>query len=788
MSQAAEWTPMESPEMDQAGGGLDLLAIAWQRRWIIVCLTVVALGLGYLRFLKATPVYESAAQILIIKQEADLPMAGVDGQVNYEDELSTHMILIQSPLIIEQAVKKHDLASLPSFRGAAKPVGMIIGGLKVERGGDRRRPDPNVFVLEYSGLDAADCEKVLNAIVQSYQDFLGETYQDFSKETVALITKAKDELHRQLTEKEAAYREFREESPLLWKGEDGGNLHEMRMGEIEATRSQVLVDISQTKAQIEAIDTAMKQGGNREALMLLVAMEDSPDSPRSSRSLRTEFEQAMFATLLDEQMMLEDYGADHPKVKAVRKKMQLMREHLGSIPLPKDAEDGPVDFLAVYVESLGHQVKISEERLRTLDEMFEQERDAAKAMASFQVSEETFRSEIARTQQLFDSVVKRVEEMNLMQDYGGVNTQLISPPGIGSLVEPKLPNILGVSAVLGLFAGFGLSYLVELADKRFRSPDDVQRQLGLPLVGHIPLITADLRKESRDDKDDEKVAEGKLSPMLWTHYRPKTRQAEAYRAVRTSLFHSAQGQGHKVIQVTSPNPGDGKTTLASNLAVSVANSGKSVLLVDADCRRPRVHKYFGLDNSVGLTSVIAEEADIPEASQETAVANLWVMTCGPKTQNPADVLTSPRLTQAFDVLKEKYDFVIVDSPPLLAVTDPSVIATRIDAVLLVMRLAKNARHGAHRATEMLRSLGAEILGVVVNGVGKKAGYGYGGYYRYGGYRYGGHQYGRAYGGQYGYGSEPYGGNGSDVYYSDDPDDEQPAGKGSNDVNDQKRAD
>ena len=308
-------------------------------------------------------------------------------------------------------------------------------------------------------------------------------------------------------------------------------------------------------------------------------------------------------------------------------------------------------------------------------------------------------------------------------------------------------------------------------------------------MGHIPLITDDFRKESRDDK---KVAKRKLSPMLCTYFRPKTRHAEAYRAVRTSLFHSAQGQGHKVIQITSPNPGDGKTTLASNLAVSIANSGKSVLLVDADCRRPRVHKFFGLDNSVGLTSVIAEEADIPEASQETAVANLWVMTCGPKTQNPADVLTSPRLTQAFDVLKEKYDFVIVDSPPLLAVTDPSVIAARADAVLLVMRLAKNARHGAHRATEMIRSLGAEILGVVVNGVGKKAGYGYGGYYRYGGYRYGGYryggyQYGYAYGGQYGYGSEPYGGNGSDVYYSDDPDDEQPAGKGSNDVTDQKGA-
>jgi len=791
MSQAAKWTAVDAPEMAQDQGGLDLFAVAWQRKWIALCMVVIALGLGYLYFLQATPVYQSEAQILLIKEEANLPMASAEGEVNYEDELSTHMILIQSPLIIRKAVEDYDLASLPSLRGNPNPVGAIIEGLKATRGGDRQTPDPNVFVLAYDGVDAEDCPKVLDAIYHSYQESLGETYRTFSEKTLALINKAKDELDSKLTEKEAAYRRFRLESPLLWNGEEGANLHESRMAEIEAARSKVLVENSQAKAQIEAIEEALRQGGNREALMLLISMDDSEASPRDARSLRGSFEQQVFLTLLDEQMLLEEYGADHPKVKAIRKKLQLMREHLGTMPLPEGEEESPVDFLSVYLESLRQQIKVGEERLREFDDLFVQEQNSAKAMASFQLTDETFRSEISRTQRLFDGVVKSLEEMNLVQDYGGVDTQLISPPDVGELVKPKLLIVLAISGVLGLFGGFGLAYLAEVADKRFRSPDDVQRELGLPLVGHIPVIGTDRRKKAERGKKAEK---GVLSPLLCTYHRPKSRQAESYRAVRTSLYYSPHGQGHKVIQVTSPNPGDGKTTLASNLAVSIANSGKSVLLVDADFRRPRIHRFFGLDNEVGLNSLIAEKAEITEACQETGVANLWAMTCGAKTQNPADILTSPRLRQLFDVLKEKFDFVIVDSPPLLAVTDPSTIAARSDAVLLVIRLTKNARHGALRATEMLRSLGAEMLGIVVNGMGKRAGYGgyyrygtyrYGGYrygsYRYGGYRYGGYQYG--YGYEYGYGSRN--GNGDDVYYSDEQADEQPAGRSPKDITDPK---
>jgi capsular exopolysaccharide synthesis family protein len=233
--------------------------------------------------------------------------------------------------------------------------------------------------------------------------------------------------------------------------------------------------------------------------------------------------------------------------------------------------------------------------------------------------------------------------------------------------------------------------------------------------------------------------------------------------VRTSLFFSIRREDQKVIQITSANPGDGKTTLAANLAISIADAGKKVLLLDADFRRPRQHALFGFPlDAVGLHSVLLGKAEIPDAVQKTAIANLWVMVAGGRPNNPADLLMSLRLKELLDSQRDQYDFVIIDTPPVLAVTDACVIAPRADAVLLVIRLGKDARPGAIHAVEMLTELGARILGVVVNGIGRGATYGMR-YHQYYKYQYRGYRYPYGYG--YGYGGRK-GHRYGDVYYHD----------------------
>ncbi|NQT17459.1 MAG: polysaccharide biosynthesis tyrosine autokinase [Planctomycetes bacterium] len=771
MAQQAEWSQVESPEMIGGAGGLNVFHVFWAHKAIAVCVLAIALGLGYLYNARATRVYKSSASVLLIKREVDLPVATAGQQVNYEDQLSTHMLLICSPLIVEKAVEEHALASLSSLNDAGNPVAAIIGGLKAERGGGRQTPDPNVFNLSYEGLEPAECADILKALVASYQGYLGETYQGFSQETVELISKAKDELHKHLTETQATYREFRRESPLLWKGEDGANMYETRMAEIEGARSEVLVGKSRTEALLDAVETALAQGGSREALVLFIGAAD-PDRDGSAGPRigpRSDFEKLLFVAAMDEQMLLEDFGPDHPKVNAAHKKMELIRQHVGSMPLAED--DGtPVDFVAMYMESLRHELTEAGKQLQRLDKLFEKECESGKAIADVVAEDEAFRNEIASTKQLFDVIVKRLEEMNLIQDYGGVSAQVISSPSVGSLVRPKLVVVMSMAGVLGMLAGLGLAYLVEMADRRFESPEDVSRQLELPVVGHIPVIAFSRAARKRSKKKTDSDA---IHASVCTVHLPQGRQAESYRAVRTALFAGAETDGPKVVQVTSPTPGDGKTTLAANLAVSMANSGKRVLLLDGDARRPRLHRLFSLENEVGLSSVLGGDTEVADAIQEVAIENLFVLPSGPRPENPGDQISSARLKQLFDVVRQKFDRILVDTPPLLAVTDPAVIVKHVDTVLLVIRLTRESRGTALRAAEMLRSLNAPIAGVIVNGLAANQGK-YGGGYRAGGYRYGGYRYGGSRYGGYRYGGYQYGysygddnGKSGAAYYSDD---------------------
>lgn len=774
MAQVVDFHEAQTPEPASADSLFDLVGILWRRKWIAVVMLLACGALGALYYFQAERVYQSSAQILLIKKEK-FPVAGADAgrgpgrysEYGYEDTLSTHMILITSPLIVGRAVESHKLASLASFRPenpdpaddpAPRVTRQIIAGLKATRGGEKSAADPNVMNLSLEGRDPGDCQTVVSAVIDSYQEFLGETYQNFSAETVQLITQAKDVLSRQLTEKEATYRKFRQESPLVWggKGEEAANLHETRAAEIEKARSALLVELARTRSLMEGVQAALQRGANREAITLLIR-----NSERTGQAQRTDLnpadrlEMMLLEAVLTEEDLLDAYGPDHPKVKTAQRRAAALREKFGAAPSAENS--GGADFLKVYLDALAEELKLGQQRSAELDKLFEKERQASKELMTVQHEDETIRSDLTRTQQTFDAVIKRLQEINLVKDYGGVSMQLLAEPQIGGLVKPKMTMVLALAILAGLGLGVGMAYLVEIADRSFRSPEDVRSQLGLPVLGHIPVMSSRPREKAAHNGDGK--AEPALDPMLCTFHHPKGRPAEAYRAVRTALYFGTAGESHKVIQVTSPGPGDGKTTLAANLAIAIADSGKKVLLVDADFRRPRIGKSFGLDGTAGLGSLFAGDVELPDLVQQTAVENLWAIPCGPRPHNPADLLTSSRFKDFIDVVREKYDFVIVDSPPVLAVTDPSAIAPRVDGILFVLRLSKHAREAALRATETISTVGGRILGLVVNGVSDRQGYGYGkyGYRRYGYGRYGykgygkdGYGYGHGYGYGYGY--------------------------------------
>jgi capsular exopolysaccharide synthesis family protein len=718
--------------------GQHLLQVGWRHKSLVALGVVVGLTLGILYYSQRPPVYQSAAQVLVVKKRPDA--TGVVGQpIPVEDYVATHQVLIKSPLIIERAIQKRSLGSFRSLAQAGDDATeAIIKALTVNRN-KTSTGNSNVLELSLRGGVAGECAEILKAVIESYKDFLDETYRNMSDDTLALVTRARDVLQKDLADKEEAYREFRKTTPALWKGKDGTTLRQDRLLEIESKRSALVLRRAEIEAQLAAVESAKKDGKDRDVLLAMAseftAKAESDDSKNSSASA---LHDQLLAQLIEEQSLLQRYGAGHPDVQAVRKRIETAREFLSkpgstyakAAPsrTANDNESRPPDALELHLQYLRQKLRQVNASEQLLADLFRKEDEEGRKLAGFEIQEEGLRTNIARTQQLYDSLIKRLQDVGLVRDVGGYDARTIAPPLIGRKVAPNALLVFPLACLLGLLGGLGLAYAAEAADKSFRTPEEIRRRLGLPIVGHIPYL-ASLGGRSQLPVPDGAI----LDPLLYAFHKPRSSEAEAFRGVRTALYFSTHGERHQVIQITSPDGGDGKTTIAANLAISMAQSGQKTVLIDADFRKPRQQRIFGISSGIGLAGVLEGQAEVADEIRSTNIPGLSILPCGFPPPNPAELLTGPRLNELLNVLRDRYDFILIDTPPILAVTDPCVVAPRVDGVLLVIRLSSKARPHAERAREILATLGARVLGVLVNGMdsaGHASPYGYG-HYGYG---------------------------------------------------------
>ncbi|OKP98177.1 CpsD/CapB family tyrosine-protein kinase [Paenibacillus sp. P46E] len=215
---------------------------------------------------------------------------------------------------------------------------------------------------------------------------------------------------------------------------------------------------------------------------------------------------------------------------------------------------------------------------------------------------------------------------------------------------------------------------------------------------------------------------------LITVTNPRSPVSEAFRALRTNIDFSSVDKQIQIIMVTSSGPEEGKSTVTANLAAAYAQADKKVLLIDGDMRKPTAHKTFSLSNRFGLSSLLSQQADLEEVVQESGVANLFIMTSGPIPPNPAEMMSSNRMSAVLEELRQRYDMILFDTPPLLAVTDAQIVASKSDGVIMVVSYGKVKREIAAKAKANLDRVGAKMLGVVLNNVKRKASEGY--YYYY----------------------------------------------------------
>jgi polysaccharide biosynthesis transport protein len=322
---------------------------------------------------------------------------------------------------------------------------------------------------------------------------------------------------------------------------------------------------------------------------------------------------------------------------------------------------------------------------------------------------------------LYSDLVLSYQQVRLSEAQTSTNVVVTEPATADPYpISPRTSRNTMLAVVVGMLLAAGVVFAIDMLDDTIKNPDEVRTKFNLPILGVI----------SRHD-----ITEGK--PI--SEVEPRSPVAESFRALRTNLNFAAVDKPLRRIIITSPTPQDGKTTISSNLGVVFAQGEKNVVLIDADLRRPQLHHRFGLLNRLGLSDLFVQPVDkLPEILQPTSNSRLAILTSGGLPPNPAELLTSHRMTAILDALMKGFDTILIDTPPLLTVTDAAALAQSVDGVILVAKPGSTKKAAFRQSIETLQSVHAVILGVVLNEVNptsRKYGYYYGHYYSQGGYYY-----------------------------------------------------
>ncbi len=747
----------------------DFWGILNRRKWIVFLGLISGLLLATLYQYKTPSRYQSVAKFSIQPKDQNfirfsqftlnsvLPSAA--------DVLpQRHDKYLVQPELIKECCDNYNIYTKSSYASMTKSetIKQIIEDLEAIP----EKEDPYLFTVYFRAASAADATAVLNNIVETYRQRLERKY---ASETTSIIDKYKEQqivAEQRLREKEAEIAALPVDDLITPKDTNQVDLHSSHIKVLDQKIADAKAKLATNVAVRERLLQAIQDGPeSMEKEIWKLAQEREvtleKENPRDQID-RVRTYEYMLNDITNAEIELDGlkdrYGPGHPRYEIAEKKLLKLRrlyeerkaaaeQMAASTPVSEQVQ--PQQILEWKIETYGSEIERLQLTLQDLlaerdfhDQRVQTIANLRQARVKLEQERELIRKNLNEIQTQIHqlSPTGKLDAEKFAQS--GFIFEIQQEPSRGELVWPILPIVLAIGGLLGALLGFGLGCLVDLADKTFHNPDEIIRALGLPLIGHIPVISQAKRYQLENSS---------IEPAVCTYHRPKSQVSEAYRAVRTALFFNARGSKSSVIQVTSPTPGDGKSTTAANLAVSIAQSGKKVLLLDADMRRPRLGQIFGINSKEGFATVLSGESFWKDVVYECSeVEGLSILPCGLKPSNPAELASSPQVKLLIDQLRSEYDFVVIDTPPLLAVTDPCPIATRVDGTVLCMRIKKNVRISAERSVEILRNIGANIMGVVVNGVGAQTGYG--SQYTYGAYRAGYSYNGYGYGYGYGYGN------------------------------------
>jgi polysaccharide biosynthesis transport protein len=560
----------------------------------------------------------------------------------------------------------------------------------------------NIIEISWTGTDPVTVARVANGLAKSYEEFSKQTIRD---EQMRKITFIRDNLAQQqdsLYQAQLALRGFREENKLTNVSAEQVAL-QTRISEFETQRREAALEQDVFVSLLEKAGAASATDDDLRRIM-------GSDAVAKNASIKSLYDRWFALEEKRQTMMAEQrINPTHRDIEAVDSLINRTKRDL------QQASN-------VYLTTLNT-------RLRTYDVQLAQLREQTKQYPRLSAAEQNLEGRARSFQKVYDDLQQQYQLARIEQSVDASKVEIIDRANVpGWPVSPNRRRDVMLAAVLGLFLGVLLAVVLDRLDNSIRSPDEVREQLDVNVLGMIPVI--------RVEHDQSKLRTDAPLERLVTHADPRSVVAESYRSLRTNLAFARASQDMRTLVLTSPGPADGKSTTVANLAITFAQQGQRTLLIDADLRRAVLDKTFSVPRSPGLTELIIGSVDLDQAVHETQVPNLFVIGSGQFPPNPSELLGSSAMRDILAATKQKFDVVLLDSPPLLAVTDAAVLSTMVDGTVLVVRMGSTAREAARLAIARLRQVHARVLGALLNdvhmrGPGYYGGYGYQYYAYYG---------------------------------------------------------
>lgn len=681
--------------------------------------------------LEQKPVYRAQVLLEIQKENPDIPTIQELYELDSVSDayLRSQYTILGSESLARRVIDQLGLDTLREFnapkwwswpwqrkKNAPAPQVFAAGPVRadrevyqrvLERFEDRLNINPvnrsRLVAIQFDSQDAALAARVANSLADNYVEQNLEARWTATQKAADWLSQQLLGVKARLEKSEEQLQNYARRNDLVFLETDKGPNQNVENEQVQQLQEEL------TKAEAQRFE--------KEALYRVVEAGDYESLPGVAENKVTQDLAERLAELKREHARLSTtFNADYPRVKEIQSQIDEI-----AAAIQEQHQDAANRITTDYIAAVRRETLV---RQALREEQKQMNQVAAKA-----VQYNILKREVDTNKQLYEGLLQRLKEASVSASLRASNIRIVDsaePPT--KPVKPKIPLNLAVASILGLGLGICVAFLQERLDDTLKGTDDVERLFGLPAVGLIPTVPQlagnhlDVSKllEHTKSLSRKTNGNGRKRDLAWHRIDAGGTQnaalIEAFRSLRTSILLSTADHPPSSLLVSSTQPGEGKTTIATNLALALAQIGQRVLLVDADLRSPSLHRLFGMQENLGLVSYLAGHQDWHAVVRPSGVSGLDLLLCGPIPPNPSELLSSRSMGELIRTAHEQYDFLIIDSAPMLALADSRILAKLVDGVLLVVNNATIPREQVKQTLFGIHSVGANVIGVALNRV------------------------------------------------------------------------